>query len=101
MLFVGDDSAEYHRDLEVMDASGRPLARARLEEGIAGMTRLLALIGQFLDDAEPPAVEPAEGLDEAEPQVLIGIETDLGPWVQALIAAGFRVYPINPMQVAR
>jgi hypothetical protein len=33
--------------------------------------------------------------------VLIGIETDRGPWVQALVAAGYRVYPINPRQVAR
>lgn len=31
MLFVGDDWAEDHHDVEVMDASGRRLARARLE----------------------------------------------------------------------
>ena len=31
----------------------------------------------------------------------MGIETDRGPWVQALIAAGYTVYPINPLQVAR
>jgi hypothetical protein len=29
-LFVGDDWAEYHHDVEVMDASGRVLARKRL-----------------------------------------------------------------------
>ena len=33
--------------------------------------------------------------------MLIGIETDRGPWVQALIAAGYTVYAINPAQVAR
>ena len=33
--------------------------------------------------------------------MLVGIETDRGPWVQALIAAGYTVYPINPLQVAR
>ena len=32
---------------------------------------------------------------------MIGIETDRGPWVQALIAAGYVVFAINPMQVAR
>ena len=33
--------------------------------------------------------------------MVIGIETDRGPWVQALIAAGYVVFAINPMQVAR
>jgi len=33
--------------------------------------------------------------------VLVGIETDRGPWVVALIAAGYTVYGINPLQVAR
>jgi transposase len=32
---------------------------------------------------------------------MIGIETDRGPWVQALIAAGYTVYAVNPLQVAR
>src|SRR6202043_3650396 len=31
----------------------------------------------------------------------IGIETDRGGWVQALIASGYTVYAINPRQVAR
>ena len=45
----------------------------------------------------------AEHLDPAaDPdQVLIGIETRRGPWVQALLAAGHVVFAINPMQVAR
>jgi transposase len=34
-------------------------------------------------------------------EVLVGIETDRGPWVQALVASGYLVYPINPLQVAR
>ncbi|MCA1693908.1 MAG: IS110 family transposase, partial [Actinobacteria bacterium] len=33
--------------------------------------------------------------------VLVGIETDRGPWVAALVATGYRVYAINPKQVAR
>ncbi|MFG2638460.1 IS110 family transposase [Streptomyces sp. NPDC048362] len=33
--------------------------------------------------------------------VIVGIETDRGPWVQALIAAGYQVYAINPRQAAR
>ena len=31
----------------------------------------------------------------------LGIETDRGPWVQALLAAGYVVFAINPLQVAR
>jgi transposase len=89
VLLVGDDWAEAHHDVEVMDESGRTLAKARLPEGVAGMARLHAMIGEQL----------GEDTDEAE--VLVGIETDRGPWVAALIAAGYTVYAINPLQVAR
>jgi len=33
-LFVGDDWAEDHHDVELMDERGRVLARARLPEGV-------------------------------------------------------------------
>jgi transposase len=33
--------------------------------------------------------------------VKAGIETDRGPWVAALVAAGYEVFPINPLSVAR
>ncbi|MFY1650534.1 IS110 family transposase [Solwaraspora sp. WMMB762] len=92
MLFVGDDWAEDHHDVEVMDASGRRLARARLPEGVAGMTRLHAMIGQALGD-------DIDTDDDA--RVRIGIETDRGPWVQALVAAGYTVYAVNPLQASR
>ena len=46
LLFVGDDWAEDHHDVELMDASGRRLAKARLPEGMAGIARLHAMIGQ-------------------------------------------------------
>ena len=89
MLFVGDDWAEAHHDIEIEDDSGRVLARKRLPEGLAGITALHGLVAEHLDPA-----------GEAE-QVLVGIETERGPWVQALLAAGYGVYAINPMQVAR
>jgi len=89
VLLVGDDWAEAHHDVEVMDESGRSLAKARLPEGVAGMARLHAMIGEQL------------GEDTEEAEVLVGIETDRGPWVAALIAAGYTVYAINPLQVAR
>ena len=74
-----------------MDAGGRRLAKARLREGVAGIARLHAMIGEQLgEDAEE---------DDAG-QVAIGIETD-GPWVAALIAAGYTVFAINPLQASR
>jgi transposase len=33
--------------------------------------------------------------------VKVGIETDRGPWVTALVVTGYEVFAINPMQVAR
>jgi transposase len=89
VLFIGDDWAEAHHDIEIVDASGRVLARKRLLEGLAGITALHELVAEHLDpDGEPD-------------QVLVGIETERGPWVQALLAAGYSVYAINPLQVAR
>ena len=45
-LFVGDDWAEDHHDVELMDAAGRVLAQKRLPEGVAGMARLHELIAR-------------------------------------------------------
>lgn len=89
MLFVGDDWAEAHHDIEIQDDQGRIVARRRLPEGLGGMSNLHALLAAHADlDAEPG-------------QVLVGIETDKGPWVQALLAGGYRVFPINPIQASR
>jgi transposase len=89
VLFVGDDWAEDHHDAGLMDSSGRTVARARLPEGAAGMTRLHAMIGEHL------------GQDGEAEEVRIGIETDRGLWVAALAAAGYTVYGINPLQASR
>jgi len=89
VLFVGDDWAEDHHDIEILDETGRRLVRRRLPEGAAGIAGLHALIADHLD----PDGEPGE--------VVVGIETDRGPWVQALLAAGYLVYAINPLQAAR
>jgi hypothetical protein len=39
--------------------------------------------------------------DAGDAEVVIGIETDRGPWVAALIAAGYTVYPANPLLASR
>ncbi|MFF3073385.1 IS110 family transposase [Kitasatospora sp. NPDC057904] len=89
MLFVGDDWAEDHHDVELQNETGRKLASARLSEGAEGIAKLHALIARH-------------GGEDLEPgRVTVCIETDRGPWVQALIAAGYRVYAVNPRQAAR
>ncbi len=89
MLFLGDDWAEAHHDIELQDGLGRVLVRRRLPEGVAGLAQLHALIADHLDDADEPE------------SVIVGIETDRGGWVQALVATGYVVYAINPIQAAR
>jgi transposase len=89
LLCVGDDWAQDHHDVELMDEAGRVLAKARLPEGAVGLARLHAMIGAQL------------GEDAHEAEVLVGIETDRGPWVAALVAAGYTVYAVNPLQAAR
>ncbi|WP_141583222.1 IS110 family transposase [Actinomadura sp. WMMA1423] len=89
MLLVGDDWAEDHHDIEAQDETGRVLKRARLAEGMAGIARFHDLLGRFVaDDAEAS-------------EVLVCIEVDRGPWVRALVAAGYRVFGVDPKQAAR
>jgi transposase len=86
MLFVGDDWAEDHHDVYLMNDKGDRLASRRLPEGLAGIARLHELIAEH---AEDPA------------QVVIGIETDRGLWVDAVTAAGYQVFAVNPLAAAR
>ena len=72
----------------LQDKDGKVLAARRLPEGVAGITRLHELIASHLDGDDPA-------------QVVVAIETDRGPWVRALVGAGYRVYAVNPKQAAR
>jgi len=96
VLFIGDDWAEDHHDVEIEDEDGRRLVRARLPEGLEGITRLHALIAEHAPTswAELPPEQVAA-------QAVVGIETDRGPWVTALRAAGYQVFAINPLSAAR
>jgi transposase len=85
-IFVGDDWAEDHHDVHVMNDDGKKLAAKRLPEGVAGVRGFHELVAGFADD-------PGE--------VIVGIETDRGLWVTALVAAGYQVYAINPLAASR
>lgn len=86
MIFVGDDWAEAHHDVYLSDEAGTRLGKARLPEGIEGIARFHELVAGHAD-------EPSE--------IVVGIETDRGLWVQALIEAGYTVYAINPRAASR
>ncbi|MBS9376089.1 IS110 family transposase [Rhodococcus sp. B50] len=95
MLFIGDDWAEGHHDIEVEDDVGRRLARIRLPEGVEGLARLHEVVAEHLDPDSTDSSNLPEGA------VVVGIETDRGVWVSALLACGYQVYAINPMSAAR
>jgi transposase len=86
MIFVGDDWAEDHHDVHLMDEAGQRLATRRLPEGLPGIRDLHELIARHAEEPD---------------QVMIGIETDRGLWVSALAASGYQVWAINPMAAAR
>jgi len=86
LIFVGNDWAEDHHDIHVMNADGKKLAARRFPEGVAGISAFHALIAEYA--AEPDGV-------------LVGIEIDHGLWVASLVAAGYGVYAVNPKAVAR
>src|ERR1700682_4076690 len=86
MLFVGDDWAEDHHDVYLMNDTGERLASRRLPEGLAGIARLHELIAEHAKD-------PA--------QVVIGIETDRGLWVDALTASDYQVFAVDALAAAR
>jgi transposase len=70
VLLVGIDWAERHHDVCLMAADGRVLARERITDGVARLHELIA------DHAGDPA------------EAVVGIETDRGLLVGALVAAG-------------
>jgi len=86
MIFVGVDWAEAHHDVFVEDEGGKRLAGGRLPEGVEGIARFHDLVGGRVDD-------PAE--------VVVGIETDRGLFVAALVAAGYLVFAVNPLSTSR
>ena len=69
-----------------MNDDGERLAARRLPEGLEGIRTFHELVAAH-------AVDPGE--------VVVGIETDRGLWVTALVAAGYQVYAINPLAASR
>jgi hypothetical protein len=85
-VFMGDDWAEDHHDVHLMNDDGKKLASRRLPEGLDGIRAFHELVADHVSDPD---------------EVVVGIETDRGLWVTALVAAGYQVYAINPLAASR
>jgi transposase len=86
-VYCGIDWAEDHHDIAVVDRDGQLLARRRISDDAAGLVAVLGLLAGQGDTAGDP--------------VPVAIETPRGLLVACLRASGRKVYPINPMAVAR
>jgi transposase len=86
LVFVGVDWAEAHHDVCLLDELGKVLGKRRIPDGLEGVRRLHELVCEHAEEPE---------------QVVVGIETDRGLLVRALLAAGYRVYAVNPLAVSR
>jgi len=86
MIFVGVDWAEAHHDVYVQDEAAKRLGGGRLPEGVGGIARFHELVARHVDEPD---------------EVVIGIETDRGLFVAALVAAGYGVFAVNPMSTSR
>lgn len=86
VIFVGIDWAEAHHDVCLVDEAGGVLAKRRIAEGLVGVGQLHALLAEY---AEEPTL------------VVVGIETDRGLLVGALVASGYQVFAINPLAASR
>jgi transposase len=86
-VFCGIDWAEDHHDIALADRDGKLLARQRITDDAAGLSRLLELLAGHGDVPDDP--------------VPVAIETPRGLLVACLRATGRKIYPVNPMAVAR
>jgi transposase len=86
VLFVGVDWGEAHHDLCLLDEDGTVLTARRIPDGLTGVAELHVVVAAH---AEDPG------------QVAVGIETDRGLLVGALLGAGYQVCAVNPHAVSR
>jgi transposase len=86
-VFCGIGWAEEHHDVAVVDRDGKLLAHQRISDDAAGLARLLELLAEHGDSAGDP--------------VPVAIETPRGLLTACLRATGRKIYPVNPMAVAR
>ena len=89
MIFVGVDWAEAHHDVCVLDQGGDVLARKKIPDSLIGVNQLHAMVAEHL------------GEENVAGSVIVGIETERGLLVSALVAAGYKVFAVNPLAASR
>lgn len=80
--YAGFDWAKTHHDIVVVDSRGRIVAQFRIEHTPAGWQQWKEKIAAW-------------------PNLAVAVETSFGAVVEALLASGVRVYPVNPMKAKR
>jgi transposase len=86
-IWCGIDWSERHHDVALVDDEGVLVARRRVAESAAGFRQLLELLAEHAERSEQP--------------IPVAIETAKGLLVVALRAAGYQLFPINPLAVSR
>ena len=86
MICLGLDWAEDHHDVVVMDEAGTVLEERRVDDTMEGVVLIHELVGAHETDPS---------------QVMVGTESVHGLVPQALYAAGYVVYEINPLAASR
>ena len=87
MIFVGVDWAEETNEVWILDETGVvTLDRGSVSNDLAGVESFHERCGGLVDEAG---------------EVVVGIETDQGLFVTALVGAGYQVYGVNPLAADR
>lgn len=86
-ITCGIDWSEKHHDIALVDGTGALVAKRRITESVEGFNELLTMLAEAGDIAEDP--------------IPIAIEMPRGLLVASLRATGRKIYPINPVAVAR
>jgi transposase len=86
MVFLGIDWGEAHHEVCLLEERGKVLGKRRVVDDLEGLRQLHELVAEHASEPE---------------QVVVGIESDRGLLVQALLAAGYQIYAINPLAASR
>jgi hypothetical protein len=86
-IWCGIDWSERHHDVALVDDDGVLIAKRRIPDSAAGFRQLLELLAEHSERSDAP--------------IPVAIETAKGLLPAALRAAGYQLFPINPLAVAR
>jgi len=86
-IWCGIDWSERHHDVALVDDDGVLIVKRRIPDSAAGFRQLLELLAEHRERSDAP--------------IPVAIETAKGLLPAALRAAGYQLFPINPLAVSR